>query len=839
MPLPEQIEQIRWMARVRWVLAAGLPLAALLVSSSVHYNIVSILLIGTVIAGYNSLALLYARTFETRGKPLLWPGELSFVLNFQVALDLFLLSVAVHLTGGVESLLLPAYLVYLPTVGLLLPRRATFAQATFALLLLGLVFWLEFSGYLAHAHFHPLSEASLHANVSHITRVLILQSGFLYFGALVASFFRSQFRTQQRQLIQLRNFSDSIIESIGQGVLVLDLEARVVRFNRFLREQYGWDEKKELGCNVFEQRPDLRKYGLEARFREIIEQGKALQFRDLHRVTRQGKEVYQNLYGYPLYRDGEIVGAVILIEDVTEQRQAQVELQRLLEEMRRRNEELAARNAIARAVTRSLDLNEILEELHREIQRFLAPDTFSVVLYDPKQEMLDVCFVVEEGKRLPSMKLPFDERGGLTAWVIRERKSLLVRDVEADQLPVQPRHITRPARSWLGIPLIARNQVVGALSVQSFRPAAFDEADRDFLTAVADHVAIAIENARLLEAERRTRQQAETLQRVTAALSSTLELDQLLNLMLEYLEQLVAYDSASVMLVEGETARVVAARGFPDKSRALQVQVTLSEDPAFQEVVERRAPLLLRDAARDPRFRGLGGTDYVRSWICAPLIARGAVVGLLTVDNREPGAYNAQDAALVQAFASNAALAVENAQLYEKMRHMAVTDGLTGLYNSRHFYRVLEEELQRSKRYDRPFSLLMFDLDDFKKYNDRYGHLAGDDLLRELAGLVRTITRGSDLAFRYGGEEFTLILPETPRPAALKMAERLRATVQDHEFVVRGGTDVGRITISIGVATCPDDGQDAESLVYAADMALLEAKKYKNRVCTVPSRAMS
>ena len=808
---------------------------------------------------------------------------------------------------------------------------------------------------------------------------------------------RFRLRPFRRQALEPWGVSDSIIESIGQGVVVLDTEGRVVRFNRFVREQYGWDES-DVGRNVFEQRPDLHELGLQERFREIVERGRSVHVQGVRRITRRGREVYQNLYGYPLYRGDEIVGVVILVEDVTEQYRTQLQLERrtaeldvlhrvalagaeaenvdallarvteiladtlypenvgfllldetgrflrphrtyhgvspevlewqipldqgvtgavvqtgkpmlvpdvraepryleaspavrselcvplrvagrvvgainvesprlaafseedlnlvtaiaghvgstleklhFFEEMHRRNEELAARNAIAHAVSRSLDVGEILEELYQKIQRLLAPDTFLVALYDAEQALLDVRLVIEEGVRLAPMRVPLAEGGGLTAWVVETRRPLLVRDMEAeaDQLPATPRHFTRPARSWLGIPLVARDQVVGVLSVQSFRPAAFDERDRDFLTAVADHVAIAIENARLLEAERHTRQQAETLQEVAAALGSTLELNDLLDLILEYLKRLVAYDSASVMLVEGEVARVVAARGFPDDSRALQVQVTLSEDAAFQEVVARRGAIVLQDATQDPRFRGLGGTGYVRSWICAPLIARDTVVGLLTVDHRRPGAYDERDAALVQAFANHAALAVENAQLYAKMRHMAVTDGLTGLYNSRHFYRMLEEELQRSERYAHPFSLLMFDLDDFKKYNDRYGHLAGDDLLRELADLVRTITRSSDLIFRYGGEEFTLILPETPRPAALTLAERLRIAVQNHEFTIRGGADVGRITISIGVATYPDDGRNAEDLVYAADMALLEAKRRKNRVCTFPSRTVS
>lgn len=166
-----------------------------------------------------------------------------------------------------------------------------------------------------------------------------------------------------------------------------------------------------------------------------------------------------------------------------------------------------------------------------------------------------------------------------------------------------------------------------------------------------------------------------------------------------------------------------------------------------------------------------------------------------------------------------------------RARHMALTDSLTGLYSRRHLYRVLEREIVRSQRHGRTLSVLMFDLDDFKKYNDRFGHLAGDKVLCHLADLIRIVIRESDSAFRYGGEEFTLILPETTGKAALVLAERLRQVVEDHAFVIQGNSDLGRITVSVGVATYPGDGCDVESLINAADMALLRAKHRKNRVC--------
>jgi diguanylate cyclase (GGDEF)-like protein len=157
---------------------------------------------------------------------------------------------------------------------------------------------------------------------------------------------------------------------------------------------------------------------------------------------------------------------------------------------------------------------------------------------------------------------------------------------------------------------------------------------------------------------------------------------------------------------------------------------------------------------------------------------------------------------------------------------------LTGLYNRRYLYQELERELARSRRYGHPLSLVICDLDNFKMYNDQYGHLAGDDLLRELGEMMNSYIRKSDTAFRYGGEEFAVILPHTDQGSALVLAERLREAINQKSFLIREKLQIGHITISIGVASYPEDAVEVDSLINSADMALYEAKKTKNCVCT-------
>jgi diguanylate cyclase (GGDEF)-like protein len=343
---------------------------------------------------------------------------------------------------------------------------------------------------------------------------------------------------------------------------------------------------------------------------------------------------------------------------------------------------------------------------------------------------------------------------------------------------------------------------------------------------------ISSQYSRLLVEERKARRQAEILQQMGVVLSSTLEQEQLLGLVLKYLMKLVACDSTSIMLIHGNKARVVAARGGLKSSHILPTEINLPGDSLFQEIVEGHHYLLIQDTASDPRLNYLEGMGTMRSCICVPLVAHSTTVGLLMVGSAQADLYQEKDAALVQSFAGHVALALDNARLYREMRHSAHTDGLTGLFNRRYLHQELERELARSRRYGNPLSLIICDLDNFKKYNDQYGHLAGDDLLRELGELMKSYIRKSDTAYRYGGEEFAVILPHTDQPSAIILSERLREAISNKNFLIREKLQIGHITISIGIASCPDDAIEVDSLINAADMALYEAKKTKNRVCT-------
>jgi diguanylate cyclase (GGDEF)-like protein len=224
-----------------------------------------------------------------------------------------------------------------------------------------------------------------------------------------------------------------------------------------------------------------------------------------------------------------------------------------------------------------------------------------------------------------------------------------------------------------------------------------------------------------------------------------------------------------------------------------------------------------------------------KSWgefssITVPLLYREAVMGLLDVgEARALRRYDEDDVRVAQAIADHAAIAIDNARTRALLEQQAITDGLTGLYNHRYLQQRLAQEVAKFERYGRPLSVIMIDIDDFKAFNDTYGHLQGDKLLNELAGVMEGVVRREvDLVARYGGEEFAVLLPDTAArdtngDAAISVAERLREAVAAHVFEGEDGQRDARVTVSCGVAQLRK-GQTAPDLLCCADKALYRAK---------------
>ena len=217
-----------------------------------------------------------------------------------------------------------------------------------------------------------------------------------------------------------------------------------------------------------------------------------------------------------------------------------------------------------------------------------------------------------------------------------------------------------------------------------------------------------------------------------------------------------------------------------------------------------------------------------------PLRLRDHSPGYLAVFRRRGAArFDAEDVRLLTLLAAWAAMALENLRLAQNVEKLAVTDDLTQVYNYRFLKTALRREIKRAGRYHQDLAMLMIDVDNLKTYNDKHGHLRGSFLLREMAGLFASHVRSWDLVAKYGGDEFTVILPQTDLAGAMSAGERLRLAVEEHTFPL---TVSGQITVSIGVAAFPEDGQTTSALIDTADRALYLAKQLGRNQVGTPAR---
>ena len=257
-----------------------------------------------------------------------------------------------------------------------------------------------------------------------------------------------------------------------------------------------------------------------------------------------------------------------------------------------------------------------------------------------------------------------------------------------------------PCGSELSAPIKAAGQVLGVLDVQSDRPHAFDENDVVVIQTLADQLGVAVQNGRLFRRQERQLTKLRTLDEIARTVSSSLNLDEALDRILVGLQRVVRYDSATVWLVDGECLQALAARRHGSSEPDMKVTLP-ANDPLFREAQQTGRPVVLVDARADPRFKGVGGTNDVGGWVLAPLIVRDRIIGCLTVDSDEIGAYSAEDARTIVTFARHAAIALENARLYAQTKHQiealeALHEGSVDLLSRRKMEEVLEGIVRRA-----------------------------------------------------------------------------------------------------------------------------------------------
>ena len=318
---------------------------------------------------------------------------------------------------------------------------------------------------------------------------------------------------------------------------------------------------------------------------------------------------------------------------------------------------------------------------------------------------------------------------------------------------------------------------------------------------------------------------------VARSLSSTLELPELFGRISSLVGERMKIPEFSIMLVREGRLELMSAwprhsgtegvtfdlgRGACGRAAQTQIPVYIPDVGEDEDVVERR-----------PGLRHPAG-----SLLAAPMIHKGTVLGVINFERPEINAFPREEIELLGAIADLAAIATKNALLHEQTVALSITDPLTGAANRRHLFSRLDMEIERAIRYETPLSIVMVDIDHFKNLNDERGHRVGDLILRRVSDLLASAIRKVDLLARYGGEEFMVVLPQAGRSTALEVAEKLRRAVDEASIPEGRMQPLGRITISVGVATLPEDARDLDPLSDCADAALYASKRNGRNLVT-------
>jgi len=422
-----------------------------------------------------------------------------------------------------------------------------------------------------------------------------------------------------------------------------------------------------------------------------------------------------------------------------------------------------------------------------------------------------------------------------------------------------------PSRAVICAPILWQGQVIGTINVNDESGArAFDDRDVRLLSLFANQAATAIENARLYAAVQQELAEREQAEEKLGATVTELEQHNreitLLNEMGDLLQTCRTVEEASAVVAQ------FAQKLFPKQSGALcliaasrnlveaiatwgaappQERVFTPDDcwalrrGQTHRVTDPHSGLLCRHvsqsfgSAQDAPFGSAQAEPLSADYMCVPMMAQGETLGVLHLQSGKPSPSQTQEERetlgasqqqLAVTLAEHVALALANLKLRETLRQQAIRDPLTGLFNRRYMEETLERELRRAERRQAPLGVIMFDLDHFKKFNDTFGHAAGDIVLREIGAFLHTRVRVEDIACRYGGEEFVVILPDASLEDTLKRAEQLRVGIKGLNVRYHDQA-LGAVAVSLGVAVLPEHGSTTEAILKAADAALYRAKR--------------
>ena len=384
-------------------------------------------------------------------------------------------------------------------------------------------------------------------------------------------------------------------------------------------------------------------------------------------------------------------------------------------------------------------------------------------------------------------------------------------------------------RSLLAVPVLDKDRLEGILSVESSHLNYFPEDAQQALSSFAAQIAQTIRMARLAKDREEVAIEFQAFYRASKELASTIEFDEIVDKLHVLCAEIVPYDFSAVAVWQ-DPGELYSVYEWTNQKEAPAIHTDLANDGhswISWFLINREEPFILTKTQLNLQqmpllYEGEDNTGLA-NFLAAPMRHQQKRIGALVLGSTQQEAFSSHQTRAISILCNQAAISLENSAIIRKMEELAITDGLTGLYNHRYFQEALQQEMERAERQKQNLTLLIMDIDHFKGFNDSFGHPAGDFILKSLATLLKKTARKIDVLARYGGEEFAALLPGIDKKNARKTAERWRKNVQRSSF--KSGGQSFAITLSIGFATFPEDGTAKVELIQKADRALYDAKE--------------
>src|SRR5271155_3919058 len=472
------------------------------------------------------------------------------------------------------------------------------------------------------------------------------------------------------------------------------------------------------------------------------------------------------------------------------------------------------------AVLSTFDLDEVLQRILGIAHDYFHLRNVAIALLDQQSQQLHVRSQIgwDEGQD----KIRWTLGQGITGAAALKKQPVYAPDVSQD-----PRYIcsAKSTHSELAIPLMVRDEVVGVLDCQSDRVNHFDSETIDLLTLFSTQASIALQNARLYSLEEQRTRQLQAINAIAQQTTAVLDLEQLLGRVCELIQGAFQVSHVSLFLREDHDLVLRAHHGTLTPRVPEGGRFPASTEP-WASILASSTTATETDLCVAPSSTKFFAESASR--MCIPLVSFGQTLGILALDSANPDAFRDGDLQSLESVADICATAIQNAHYVERVKQLAYLDGLTGIFNRRFFELRILDEIERARRYGSGMAVVMADIDQFKRLNDEFGHVLGDEVLRQVSSLFHQQLRKIDVVCRYGGEEFGILLTQTNAHQAMNIAEKLRKMVAGWQFPGVPRT----VTISAGAAAFPDHGTTRDDLVRAADSALYAAKQAgRNQIC--------